>query len=525
MGNKKVSIVMPVYNAVDYIDATLGSLMAQSYKNFELILIDDGAQDGTGEKCQQYAAEYDNVKYYKQDHKGTGAARNFGIQLASGDYIAFVDHDDKCSAEFLRIMVDLAEKEDLDIVKCGFHFEAYTADGETEIIDRTPQPAVCDRERFLAAYDNLFPYFAVYIWNALYKADFLRKSAVRFDETMLYGNEDLFFNISLVPHIKQVGFTDACLYFHYKRTGQSSSADFHEDLIHAHVKCMELEEKILLPLYNKDKWEDIYLFLYAKKITSLIAYCCRTSDSGDEAIRRTEKALTAFRNLCLPERKLDFGVRKSVPAKFAGVLILFNKQQYAVLARLWILLKKFSSRSRFKAENLYREPFQIDFEYFQNVLKGKNIHYRVRRVRLGELKYRYWDGRGSVPVNESAPFRYLQGDKTAYADYAVYQRLHGFPVPSADKFDALIQSVKENGFKNENIIIVNRRNWLKDGQHRACILTFLYGPDHEVEVLEITVLSCREIIKSYLPEAVLDLLSAMRERYKGRKRGSLHDSF
>ena len=95
MEDKCVSIILPVYNAVNYIEKTITSVLNQTYKNFELIIVDDGATDGTSEICRNYAQKDYRISYYKQNNFGTAVARNRGIELAKGEYIAFLDHDDE----------------------------------------------------------------------------------------------------------------------------------------------------------------------------------------------------------------------------------------------------------------------------------------------------------------------------------------------------------------------------------------------------------------------------------------------
>ena len=95
--------------------------MCQHYKNFELIIVDDGATDGTSEICRNYAQKDYRISYYKQNNFGTAVARNRGIELAKGEYIAFLDHDDEYLPHFLEELLEISEEDD-ELIKCGVIF-------------------------------------------------------------------------------------------------------------------------------------------------------------------------------------------------------------------------------------------------------------------------------------------------------------------------------------------------------------------------------------------------------------------
>lgn len=116
----KISIIVPVYQAEQYLPKCVDSLLAQSYKNYEIILVEDGATDGSPKLCDKYAEENPCVKVVHQENRGAAAARNRGIEAASGDYVAFVDSDDTVSEDYLSFLIKLAEKYQADIAVCGY---------------------------------------------------------------------------------------------------------------------------------------------------------------------------------------------------------------------------------------------------------------------------------------------------------------------------------------------------------------------------------------------------------------------
>ena len=337
MNNKldsiKVSIVLPVYNAVNYIRTTINSVLSQTYNNFELIIIDDGATDGTSEICEEYSKQFSNIIYVKQKNEGTCAARNRGIKMATGDYITFLDHDDEYLQEFLNKMVKYAIMYDLDVVKCGVFFEEafQNSTGKTRI--EKFKKSVFSREKLLSMYNDLpISFFAV--WNSLYKTSVIQ-NIIEFPKEVRHGQEDYFFNTKLIPQIKNIGFIDKCLYKHYRRISQSTSAKFYEDRVDHMALYFRCECDTLRPLIEKN-WEIYYAKLYARKITGVLSYIFSTLKDCDAA--DAKKYIVKYLNSAPYEEKITFRVWLSMirhKPKYAVVLVLVLKKKYDMLIKLW----------------------------------------------------------------------------------------------------------------------------------------------------------------------------------------------
>lgn len=116
-----VSIIIPVYNVFEWIDTCIESIVEQSYKNFEVLLIDDGSTDGSDKKCDIWVQKDNRIRYFYKKNEGPSIARNFGIQKAKGEYLSFVDSDDWVDKEFLQKMVQKIVEEDADFVECDIY--------------------------------------------------------------------------------------------------------------------------------------------------------------------------------------------------------------------------------------------------------------------------------------------------------------------------------------------------------------------------------------------------------------------
>lgn len=120
--NILVSVIIPVYNAEKFIEETIGSVLSQSLKNIEIILVDDGSTDNSLKICEQFLQKDLRIKLLRQENSGVSNARNNGLELANGEYIFFMDSDDTIDSEFLSGSYEIAKKLDLDIVIIGEYF-------------------------------------------------------------------------------------------------------------------------------------------------------------------------------------------------------------------------------------------------------------------------------------------------------------------------------------------------------------------------------------------------------------------
>ena len=117
-----ISVVVPVYKVEKYLDRCVESLLAQTYQNVEIILVDDGSPDNCPQLCDAYAGKYDQIRVIHQENKGLSGARNTGIDHAKGELIAFVDSDDKWSPYFLESLYRAMKEHDADISQCRWEY-------------------------------------------------------------------------------------------------------------------------------------------------------------------------------------------------------------------------------------------------------------------------------------------------------------------------------------------------------------------------------------------------------------------
>ncbi len=164
-----ISVIIPVYNVEKYLKQCIDSVIGQTYRNIEIILVDDGSTDSSGTICDNYAVNDSRIRVIHQDNSGAGAARNTGLKEATGDYIAFVDSDDWLELDAFSYMLTIINKNKADIVQCGF-FDEYT---DKTIKHSTPTE---NKQLNQIGYLRLFTqdWTCALLWDKLYRASLLK---------------------------------------------------------------------------------------------------------------------------------------------------------------------------------------------------------------------------------------------------------------------------------------------------------------------------------------------------------------
>lgn len=212
--SKLISVIVPVYNVVEYLERCLDSIVTQTYKDLEIILIDDGSTDGSSELCDHYAKTYNQVHVIHQENGGPSDARNAGLEIASGELISFVDADDFIHHNMYEIMCPLLDILSVDFVEC----ELLTINSDIKIPDIVGYTVeTCGIEEMLIGSIQWKKHYSV-LWNKVYRHDKIK------DIRFLKGryNEDEFFNNQYWPHVDRVGYVSVPLYFYRQRANSLS---------------------------------------------------------------------------------------------------------------------------------------------------------------------------------------------------------------------------------------------------------------------------------------------------------------
>lgn len=286
--NFKISIIVPVYNSKKYIKECLDSIINQTYRNFEVIVIDDGSTDNSSLIIEDYANKNENIQCIHKKNEGVSVARNMGIDIAKGEYIVFVDSDDCISKYYIECLVYLIKNSDMGIIKCTADFKQL----EKSIINK-------NYRNLSSIYylNNIFEgkRYNTYTWNRIFRTSIIKSNHLYFRSDINLW-EDMLFIIQYLNHSKEIVINDSKLYFYRQ----------HSDSAVHNITAQKIYSKILvLSELNKKTYNINYDFnpLLQKNI---IDYLFR---KYDVCVFNEYKALIAYK---YKDTSIKYLIKKSI---------------------------------------------------------------------------------------------------------------------------------------------------------------------------------------------------------------------
>ena len=206
-----ISVIVPIYKVEEYLDRCVESLVNQTYKNLEIILVDDGSPDGCPHKCEDWARKDSRIKVIHKENGGLSDARNAGMNIATGEFISFIDSDDYIASDFFATLLAAMEKENSDIVECSV--VKFYEDGKFEKYSDNLAVTTSQTESALSGLIAENP-FHQHVWNKLYKVDCLK--GILFPVGKL--NEDEFWTYQVFGRAKKVSKINKTMYYYFQRS-------------------------------------------------------------------------------------------------------------------------------------------------------------------------------------------------------------------------------------------------------------------------------------------------------------------
>lgn len=204
MSNPKISIIVPVYNAEKYLNRCIDSILSQTFKDFEVLLVDDGSKDKSGAICDEYAKKDNRVRVFHKENGGVSSARNVGLDEANGKYISFVDSDDWVVPAYFAELLSLYHG-DIDLVECSYIYY-----GNEQILFKT-EFVESDSEHYLEKLFQNRRFYEGFLWVKLFKATLINN--LRFESKLAF-NEDRVFIAQYMLKCRKVVATQKCLYYY-----------------------------------------------------------------------------------------------------------------------------------------------------------------------------------------------------------------------------------------------------------------------------------------------------------------------
>jgi glycosyltransferase involved in cell wall biosynthesis len=271
-----ISVIVPVYKVERYLNECVDSIINQTYKNLEIILVDDGSPDNCPAICDEYAKIDKRIKVIHKQNDGVSSARNAGIDIAKGEYISFVDSDDYVDKEYINVMYLTAISNNVEYVCCGYK-RVYN-NTETKI-NGDSSLIIIEKEDYIKQVLNVQNGYG-FCHMKLIKRTLLDN--IRFNERIEVG-EDALFNIQLCFNIKKVAILKKCLYY-YRFNSNSVVRKYDDNYIYKYKLSMDLMDNIIRTyFFNKNEIiKCLYNYISYHVLLISVNYCYHPSNPNNK---------------------------------------------------------------------------------------------------------------------------------------------------------------------------------------------------------------------------------------------------
>lgn len=221
---KKISVIIPIYNTRAYLKRCLDSVCNQIYRNLEIICVDDGSTDGSAQIADNYAVRDARVRVIHKENGGESAARNVGLKVATGDYIAFVDCDDWLELDMYESMMNAMNTWNVDLVATGYFMDTDSESKEIKNKSNIENPLFGRKKLFQYVYiRDEYRGVTSWIWCKLFKRELLQEKGewILFDEGVRFG-ADIYFFLQAIARVNRAYYVDGAFYHYYQRCTSTS---------------------------------------------------------------------------------------------------------------------------------------------------------------------------------------------------------------------------------------------------------------------------------------------------------------
>lgn len=371
--NEKVSVIIPIYKVEQYIRRCLDSILAQTYHNLEIILVDDGSPDNCPLICDEYAKRDPRIKVIHKPNGGLSDARNAGLKVFTGDYVYFFDSDDYIANNLIEIALHSALTTSADLVI----FNYYRVDEQDNLLStsnfRTGIYDIEDRNRVDYIVNNLAKYTVGWeAWNRLYKSDVIRENHLFFWDNKVIFAEDFGFSLNFALHANKISCIPDALYYYLIRENSIMSTAVKEPRLSAAIALSKLMEEKIKSSFQYSRLDKEFPILFYCIIYEQLRGA--TKDTYKRAISSIFDKEYFYKNL------------KQVLIRFPIILKHYGMIRGAVvlLICMFLIMRKFDSLNVRILES-YKRRWKIAEVFENNKLK---MYSKKRIFLIGSEDFR-----------------------------------------------------------------------------------------------------------------------------------------
>lgn len=309
---KLVTVIVPVYNVEKYIEECIDSLICQTYKNIEIILVDDGSIDRSGKICDQYAEADCRIKVIHKKNEGLGFARNSGLDVAEGQYVTFVDSDDKVEKNLIELLMDGVNAYGCDT--CIGGFKRIAKDGQV-VFEEHYEEKIYEEDnvynelftRMLGSAPNKHDAIRMSVWNVMYSMDIVKNKSIRFPSERKYISEDIIWDSDYYKYARKVKVIGSSAYM-YRITPESLTQKYKPDML--------------------------------EKICALYIELCKRVLQDEYKIMRIQRQFLVNLRSCIKQEKASISKKNNKEIKKAIFLIVDNEVVHMVVQQYEKIIKQ-----------------------------------------------------------------------------------------------------------------------------------------------------------------------------------------
>lgn len=316
----KVSVVIPVYNTKKYLRKCVDSVLAQTYDNLEIILVDDGSTDDTGALCDEIAKGFQNIQVIHKVNGGLSDARNAGMAVATGEYTCFLDSDDWMDEDCIEEALNEAKNENADVVVWGYHTDFYD-ENEKVLKSHDVIPAQFKNTEKIDENIDVDKIIGLcgYAWNKLYKTEVIKNKQFAKGISLV---EDILFNADVMAENVKVSFINKAFTHYIQRQRETLGTKYYPDYLDLKIKAIEADERILT-CWNtpKEMVESFVCGMYLAVSWSMLTNLLKSQLTKKEKINKIKDLLNEKQILA----KISKARENSLNNKLRKKIILLKK--------------------------------------------------------------------------------------------------------------------------------------------------------------------------------------------------------
>lgn len=343
MKKEKLSVIVPVYNVEKYLEKCLNSIINQTYKNLEIICIDDGSPDNSIKILEKYQLKDKRIRVIRQENKGLGATRNIGINVATGTYISFIDSDDWIELDMFEKCIEVFKKYNVDLVDCSTYYDSTINSQKVRDLRKLNYKNDYNGEEYfkLLVRNNLFSASSC---NKVFKLKNIKRDNIYFPENKY--NEDFYFVFVYLILSKKIGIVEAPMY-HYLISRENSITNKinQNDVVDSIFMKKNIEETLKkkgqIEILSEVEYQE-YIFNWI--IQGTIAKVIQLYKSNKIGVLQVAKTLCKNEEFTILAKILIKNRKITLKLKIYIILLFFSPKLYV---NIMIIYRKIRERVKY----------------------------------------------------------------------------------------------------------------------------------------------------------------------------------